>query len=246
MKAEPLVVYLPDRRDVVVDRRWTKGNNKIGMEVYTYSRLAGRENIQELVPDRPVNLGTCPGSSEECERICYAKRIQGEVLQAYVNNSITNEVPRIPADAQIVRAHVSGDFDTPEYILSWVRRLVERPDVTFWAYTRSWRCHSLLEFLEVLRALPNVQLFASMDKSVEELPPLGWRVAWIDGDERAGTPMGTRAHHLDSGRLRTRNFETVRGSMSFICPEETGHKANCTSCRYCFDGQQNDVTFLQH
>jgi protein gp88 len=242
MKAQPLLVYLPDRRDVVVSDRYTKGNNKIGEEVFTYSRFAGQQNIQEPIPDKPVNLGTCPGSTVECEAICYAKRIKGEVLRAYMRNSLTSEVPPIPAEAKLLRIHVSGDFDTPEYILNWVKRLQARPDVTCWAYTRSWRCHSLLEFLEQLRALPNVQLFASMDPSCVDTPPVAWRRAWIWRDApKNGWPMETRLH-----RWSNRNFTAPDSVTGFACPEETGHKKDCVDCRYCFDGQRNDVVFLEH
>jgi hypothetical protein len=36
------------------------------------------------------------------------------------------------------------------------------------------------------------------------------------------------------------------GTPSYVCPEETGRKPDCESCRYCFHGQRNDVTFLEH
>lgn len=232
MKAHTLTVYLPDTRGVEVSR-YGKGNLKIGRGVYTYSRLAGRD-------------WTCPGSSEECEAVCYAKRIKGVVRDTYEVNSMNDDVPPIPEDCRLLRLHISGDFDTKDYILNWYRRIVERPDITVWAYTRSWRVPELLPALELMRALPHVQLIASMDKSTPELPPKGWRRAWIDGDARAGTPMQLRAHHRDSERIRTRNFETLDGTMTFICPEETKHKRDCESCRYCFDGQRNDVTFLLH
>jgi hypothetical protein len=269
MKAEPLIVYLPDRRDVEISNRYTKGNNKIGAEVYTYSRVAGRERLigQPDAYGGLTNLGTCPGSTEECEAICYAKRIKGAVLGVYVTNAETHEVPPIPEDCKILRIHVSGDFDTPEYILNWVKRLWERPDVTCWAYTRSWRCHSLLEFLEQLRSLPNMQLFASIDPTCDELPPIGWRRAWIWRDHPKGKwPMERRLHwwrKIDASSFATPNH-FIRGQVSargparnavvldgfngqaFACPEETGHKKDCVDCRYCFDGQVNDVVFLEH
>lgn len=234
---KPLVVHLPDSRGVEISR-YGLANLKIGPGVYTYSRLAGYPS-----GDAPT---TCPGATSGCEAICYAKRIDGIVKrEVYLQNSLTDEVPPIPEDCKLLRIHVSGDFNTPEYILNWVRRLQQRPDVIAWAYTRSWRCHSLLEFLEVLRALPNVQLFASMDDSHEDVPPAGWRRAWIDGDTRAGEPWGQRAHEAMLN-AHLRNQQTFDGTKSLICPEETKHKANCVECGYCFEGRKNDVTFLKH
>jgi hypothetical protein len=228
-----LVVYLPDTRAVEVSR-YGRGNLKIGADVYTYSRLPGGGAV-----------GTCPGASDECERICYAKRIGGVVRDLYVTNSDTDDVPELPDECQVLRLHVSGDFNSAAYVEKWIARLTARPDVQCWAYTRSWRVPSLLPALERLRALPNVQLFASMDQSIDEAPPDGWRRAWIDGDPRAGVPLNELAHvaDLDAGERSQRAFD---GVPTLVCPEETKHKANCAECGYCFRGHRNDVTFLRH
>ncbi len=227
-----IVVYLPDTRAVEISR-FGIGNMKIGMGVYTYSRLAGM-------------FYTCPGSTTECEEICYAKRILGPVRDIYAQNSRLLDVPELPVECQVLRIHVSGDFDTVTYVENWIARLTERPDVTAWAYTRSWRVPILLPSLERLRALPNVQLFASMDSSHTDVPPTGWRRAWIDGDTRAGEVLNAGAHTTLSPTLQQRNQRTFDGIMSLVCPEETKHKANCLECGYCFEGQKNDVTFLRH
>lgn len=226
----PLTVYLPDTRGVVVSP-YGKGNLKIGPDVFTYSRVAGRYEL----------LGTCPGSSEECEAVCYAKRITGVVKEQYVQNSRTAQVPPIPAECRLLRIHISGDFDRPLYIEAWIRRLQQRPDVTAWGYTRSWRVAELLPHLEDLRALPNMQLFASMDQSVQELPPAGWRIAWIDGDPRCHVALTSRIGHN-----RVTVHDPKPNGIGYVCPEQTGRKVNCQECRYCFDGQKHDVVFLKH
>jgi hypothetical protein len=179
--------------------------------------------------------------TDRCEDV--ANVIEGVVLENYARNTVY-KVPPIPSECELLRIHVSGDFDRVEYIEQWIARLTERPDVTAWAYTRSWRVPELLPALERLRALPNMQLFASMDKSIDELPPAGWRRAWIDGDERAGTPVEMTAP--GETVISHRNFVTVDGDRSYLCPEETKHKKDCVSCGYCFEGQKHDVTFLKH
>lgn len=243
-KTKPVVVMLPDMRGVLF-HPYGIGNYKVGMGVYTYSRLAGNPALRTDGGRVQFNPGgTCPGSSPECESICYAKRIGEPLLTVYKANSATAEVPPIPAECRILRIHVSGDFDSVAYVKNWVGRLTERPDVTCWAYTRSWRVAELLPHLEVLRALPNVQLFASMDESVPELPPEGWRRAWIDGDTRAGEPVKMYAH--GDVVVSQHNFVTVDGARSYICPEETGRRRDCLQCGYCFEGRKNDVTFLRH
>jgi len=202
MKAQTQTIYIPDTRGVVVSR-YGKSNMKLGPSVFTYSRHA---------------LVTCPGASEWCSKACYAQRIGAPTTWVYDQNA-GPDVPPIPAECKILRLHVSGDFDLLAYIENWILRLSERPDVRAWGYTRSWRLEWLLPALERLRALPNVQLFASTDPSMPK-PPAGWRVAWIEGDE----------HIPDS---------------SLICPEETGEKKDCASCGYCWKPGR-DVTFLKH
>jgi len=246
-----LVVHIPDTRGVVISR-FGRGNLKIGLGVYTFSRMPGLDTQPALGLDVSrmsswgvKDTGTCPGSSEECRKICYAVRpVQehGAVEQMWRANR-GMDVPEIPADAKLLRLHVSGDFDSISYIENWITRMKERPDVTMWVYTRSWRVAELLPYLETLRALPNVQMFASMDESIPEMPPSGWRRAWIDGDVRGGTPQQVAAHAEDPV---THNLATLDGGASYVCPEETKRQPNCEACGYCFKGTKNDVTFLRH
>lgn len=240
-----LTVHLPDTRGVTISR-WGRGNTKIGLDgVYTYSRLPGRpdgrfdELAQELGFAHGTSTGTCPGSSEECESICYAKRVVNTPLvwEMWRINSETERLPGpedpLPDDAKVVRLHVSGDFTSEEYIEEWVRLAESRLDVRFFGYTRSWRVKGLLPALERFRALPNVQLFASMDKSIKALPPEGWRRAWIENDERLQ-------------QVRDDYWRALDGAPAYVCPEEQGRRANCQECGYCITGKKNDVIFLLH
>ena len=184
---------IEDRRSLVSP--WGKGNSKIGPGIYTYSKLPGRQS------------GTCPGSSAECEMICYAKRVimNKPVWELWERNTVRGEnLPDLPNDAKIVRFHISGDFDTWQYTRAWVMMCEDIPDVQFFGYTRSWRVPELLPMLEKLRALPNVELWASLDKSMIDLPPAGWRRAWLEGDPRI----------VQQGKSYL-----VEGTPAIICPE---------------------------
>ena len=190
-----------------------KGNAKIGKNVYTFS----------TTPGLPETGGTCPGASEWCIAHCYAARLTRYPSAAarWAENAIAVDgggMPEIPAKAKSYRVHVAGDFDSVEYIDAWAALAASRPDVQFWAYTRSWRVAALVPALDALRALPNMQVFASVDPSIEERPE-GWRVAFIDDDSRYS---------------------------GFQCPEQTGDKASCEACGYCFRGQRGNVRFKTH
>lgn len=223
---------------LVVDKRgsispWGRGNSKIGPGVYTFDRLPGKI------------AGTCPGSSSECEEICYAKRLvfNEPVWNLLRENSqhindVWTHLRQLPADAKLVRIHVSGDFDSAEYIRMWEGLVASRPLVQFWGYTRSWRVATLLPYLNRLRAFPNIQLFASLDSSIVEEPPEDWRIAYIDGDRRL--------YKSTDEDPELRRYRIHDGKAIGICPEETGAKKNCVDCGFCFAGKRGDLVFLRH
>jgi hypothetical protein len=215
---------------LVEDRRaslspWGRGNSKLGSGIYTYSKL-------------PVT--TCPGASEECLAVCYARKLDPArtnylhpVWQLWSKNSARgDELPPLPADAKIVRIHVSGDFDTVLYIDAWRRMVSEHPDVTFFGYTRSWRVPELRWALGLLAVRPNVHLWASIDKSIEELPD-GWRRAWIEGDSRVT-------------KVTEKTYRTFDGYKAILCPEGAGLLPNCQTCRFCFLPHNMDLVFPLH
>jgi hypothetical protein len=268
-KKKQLTVYLPDTRGVTISR-FGIGNLKIGLGVHTYSRLpgspshyalglrtdGGTRRIGALSGDQSAFKGTCPGATKECQDICYAARPvaeNGPVAEMWLKNSATEDVPmELPPDCKILRLHISGDFSSRGYIDGWYALLANRPDVKVWAYTRSWRVPELLPALDRLRSLPNVQVFASVDKTTDDKEITSitnayirdgrepWRLAWIDGDYR-----GNRTYD-SGGAWRETMFGGDGGGRTLVCPEEAGTKANCLECKYCFDGRRFDVTFLKH
>lgn len=217
---EKMVVHLFDDRRAEVSP-WCRGNGKLGPNVYTYSKTA---------------VETCPGRTAYCEELCYAQRMGPWLDLLHRENTKRGaSLPPLPEDASLVRGHVAGDFDTATYILAWVRLATKRPEVQFWFYTRSWRVPTLLPFLEILRQLPNVVMWASMDPGCEDAPP-GWPRAWMEGDARA-----------TSEALGDRAYRTEDGKPAPICPEQIGTRASCEECGYCFRREpKGDLVFQEH
>ncbi len=190
------------------------GNKKVG-RVWTFS-------LPSIV--------TCPGASDWCREHCYARRIERyrpNCRRAYVRNLALSMDPEkliasvldvLPEDAEACRIHVGGDLYSVEYTDAWRRICKARPSTQFWAYTRSWSQPELCEALDRLRALPNVELFASTDTTMP-LPPKGWRVAFIEGDDRA---------------------------TGLACPHQEGQVASCLECGYCFRKKTGNVIFKTH
>ena len=186
-------------------------NKKLGSApgFYTYSRSA---------------IATCPGASAQCQTICYADRMaqrRATNARSWAAND-GDAIPPIPDDATLIRYTVSGDLDTVEHIRALRVRLLERPTVRLWAFSRSWRVPALRRELNRLRrdCGARIQIFASMARSiVDERPPRGWRVAWLSDDDRA---------------------------QGYACPEQDGRKRDCLDCLYCPQGRRGDVVFSIH
>ena len=73
-------------------------------------------------------------------------------------------------------------------------------------------------FLEKLRDLPNVQLFASTDPTMP-LPSQNWRIAFIDEDSRA---------------------------EGILCPSQINETITCLKCGYCFNQTNGNIVFKIH
>jgi hypothetical protein len=190
------------------------GNQKVG-RVWTFS-------LPSLV--------TCPGASPWCREHCYARRLERfrtNCRQAYLRNLTLSQEPdhlvnkvlaSLPEDAKHMRIHVGGDFYSAAYIRAWITICEARPHTRFGAYTRSWVVPELLPSLEQLRALPNVELFASTDPDMS-LPPEGWRIAFIADDPRA---------------------------KGLVCPHQQGLLPSCLTCGYCLRSRPGNVIFNVH
>lgn len=191
-----------------------EGNAKIG-DVFTFS-----------LPSHT----TCPGASAWCLKHCYAhryERLRPVCLRAYQRNLVltqrTHEFERLmigvlPRVITHMRIHVSGDFHSVPYTESWSRICAAFPQTQFWAYSRSWSVATLRPSLEQLRALPNMELIASVDTEMP-LPPEGWRVAFLDIDPRAN---------------------------GVSCRHQKGQASSCLKCGYCFRQDRGNVVFKVH
>ncbi len=171
-------------------------NRKLGPNIGTICRVAGE---------------TCPGKTKWCDKYCYANAGLFNFWEESYNSSL--DIPEDMPDK--VRLHSSGDFDTLDYINFIERVIRDFPETSFWAYTKSWRVPSLKAALEQLRSYDNLELIASMDVSIKE-PPEGWRVAWIESDDRA---------------------------EGYMCPHDRGKVENCEECGYCYGDFEEDVIF---
>ena len=185
------------------------------------------------MPNFSISAGsTCPGKSEFCQG-CYAQKgffQMPRLKSSYAQNleatqgdtfvdAMIGHIQQATRKVKVFRIHVSGDFYSATYIRKWIQIVKALPEVRFYAYTRSWRVKTIKPALEELRALPNMQLFASMDITIIEPAPEGWRVATIEPDPR------------------------YRGMK---CLEQVGKMPDCQACGYCFRKTRGNVIFQLH
>jgi hypothetical protein len=104
-----------------------------------------------LIFNIPARI-TCPGRTEFCEGKCYAlkaERMYKQVLPARQSNfQASREASFIPDMIETiskarhkisqVRIHESGDFYNQKYLESWFSIAKTIPDLTFYAYTKSF------------------------------------------------------------------------------------------------------------
>lgn len=185
----------------------------------------------------PGPAGTCTAASAACwgtdgRPRCYAARLANlrpnvakswakvtefasadpAGFRALLFAEIAAEAARAAAlgKTAVVRFHESGDFDSAEYIETWILAARAFRNVRFFGFTRAWADPVLRPFLSDLEREPNVYLWASADPTMPE-PPAGWRVARMI--PRAAEKVGIR------------------------CLEESGRKGSCAECTLCFSAR---------
>ena len=222
----------------------------------------GNDKTECFSFDLPA-IETCPGRTEECSRDCYAAnlmRIYKNVDAKYRRNYeivdhpsfVSYMVKTIPANCQF-RIHVSGDFFHPDYVDKWIEIATSRPDVTFYAYTRSWRVEAIWFRIIFLHDLPNVNVNLSVDD--ETGPPdssLAQQMRWCYLTKTDNVPDWIRPRDIvfrsnHNGHKRRRKNAIAKGETppplikrlgGQVCPLEQGQDIpnfSCAKCRLCID-----------
>ncbi len=220
-------------------------------------------------------IKTCPGRTLECARDCYAVNMMKaypNVAKKYERNLelarmgldfVKYMIANIPANCQF-RIHVSGDFYSGYYTSQWRWIAESRPDVTFYAYTRSWRDLEIFAPIMQLNALPNVNVNLSVDDEtgaprLHAMQSMRWCYLtktdnvpyWIRYDDiifRSNHNGQRRRRYNDSKKGVDPNIRSplVKRLGGKVCPFEQGRDMenfSCAKCRLCVDkpGVKNAV-----
>lgn len=220
------------------------GNTKLG-EVPCFSILAG---------------ATCPGKTAKCVAHCYAmKRFfkMPNVLAAHSRHweatkqsdfadKMIDEIRQL--NLVLLRIHVAGDFYDAPYVRKWIEIVESCPEVTFYAYTRSWRVQKMQLALKHMALLPNFQLWWSADSDTHALngrPPVveGVKIAYMQSEHGEEIPSYTDLIF----RVKRKDLVVKYLEGHLVCPAEQGiyPKPPCEKCRLCFNGRDIPQKLLQ-
>jgi len=209
---------------------------------------------------------TCPGRTTLCEKVCYPKRQEAmypSVLPVLKENLATCEelldeqgsqglshylaemVPWGTKRVSEFRIHWDGDFYSPGYTFAWHQAILRRPEVDFWAYTRSF------EYVHFLRDLPNLRLYLSLDQE-------NWREGFDVHKANPWTLISTMGMIPETALVLTRHgcpeFDNLCDLLTqnglphhwFNCPAIApgplrGVKGACLRCRVCFASKSRNI-----
>ncbi len=226
---------------------------------------AGNSKTECFSFDLPAKI-TCPGMTGECGKDCYAAklmRVYKGVAAKYARNlefanssqMVSHMIEEIPTSCQF-RIHVSGDFKDAKYVRNWIKICKARPDVIFYAYTRSWQVKEIWQHIRKLHALPNVNVNLSVDD--ETGTPKCYKAQeyrWCYLTKTDNTPdwirhddIIFRSNHLGQ---KTRRKNAVKKGLNpndiaplikrlggLVCPKEQGQDTpnfSCAKCMLCID-----------
>lgn len=243
-------------------------SNTLGLRASTDRKTANSVTPNGKTPRIPNAFGllsgadnSCPGQTKACEAVCYAGRLEmlfpafGKVMahnwNAVKDASITDIVDSL--DALLIdfeaksdkwnapksfRIHHDGDFFSDDYAKAWAIVIRRHPDVSFWAYTRSFTPDT--QIVHILADIPNLSLYISVDENNAEYAEAVLK-AWPT--VKAATLTDT----FDNGKAMMRNIG--RDKPGAACPELKGslplitvNGGACITCGLC-PNSKADIRF---
>lgn len=136
--------------------KFGNGNAKLDKRVVTFSLPAGKTcpgasecksmaievDGKRIIKDGRSTKFRCFAASQE---VLYTNTYRARLHNLNLIKSVIRSVPKttelilssLPSNAKYVRVHVSGDFFTQNYFDAWLETARSKPDVLFYAYTKS-------------------------------------------------------------------------------------------------------------
>jgi hypothetical protein len=165
-------------------------------------------------------------------------------------------IENIPANCQF-RIHVSGDFYSAGYVRKWQKIVSARKDVTFYAYTRSWRKPVIWNEIQWLHLMDQINVNLSVDDETGEPDVIdAKRYRWCYLTKTDNAPDWMRPKDIifrsNHNGQKTRRKNAVKKGLNpndiaplvkrlvgQVCPKEQGQDTpnsfSCAVCMLCVD-----------
>ena len=199
--------------------KFQQGNAKLGKNIYTFSLPAGHscpfandclskaDKLTGKLTDGPNTQFRCFAASAEAvyPNVRIARWHNFDLLKKLNSNEGTDLIlASLPKKANIVRIHVSGDFFNEAYFLAWLQVAKLRPNVLFYAYTKS-----LLYWVNYIKEIPsNLVLNASEGGKLDaQILEHGLKFAKVVYSPEQAQELGLLIDHTDEAAYKTKeNF----------------------------------------
>lgn len=199
---------------------------------------------------------SCPGATSVCEGVCYAGKLEKifkGMRESMLHNwnlvkdadldtlveLLTEAVQEFDAACnkwnadKLFRIHHDGDFFSETYASAWAIVMRNHPDITFWAYTRSFHVVSLLANID------NFTLYLSVDTANANTALKTYRAnPWVKLASLDTTFDDAKALLTDVFKAKAVRCPEVNGAIPLI----TVNGGACKTCNLCITGR-NNVTF---
>lgn len=196
--------------------KFQQGNAKLGKNIFTFSLPAGHacpfaneclskaDKFTGKLTDGPNTQFRCFAASAEAvyPNVRIARWHNFDLLKKLSTVEATNLILQsLPKKANIVRIHVSGDFFNESYFLAWLQVAKLRPNVLFYAYTKS-----LIYWVNYIKEIPsNLVLNASEGGKLDaQILEHGLKFAKVVYSPEEAEKLGLSIDHTDEAAYKTK------------------------------------------
>jgi hypothetical protein len=196
--------------------KFQQGNAKLGKNIFTFSLPAGHacpfandclskaDKLTGKLTDGPNTQFRCFAASAEAvyPNVRLARWHNFDLLKKLTTVDATNLILQsLPKKANIVRIHVSGDFFNESYFLAWLQVAKLRPNVLFYAYTKS-----LIYWVNYIKDIPsNLVLNASEGGKLDaQISEHGLKFAKVVYSPEEAEKLGLSIDHTDEAAYKTK------------------------------------------
>jgi len=196
--------------------KFQQGNAKLGKNIYTFSLPAGHscpfandclskaDKLTGKLTDGPNTQFRCFAASAEAvyPNVRVSRWHNFDLLKKLSSNEAADLIlESLPKKANIVRIHVSGDFFNESYFLAWLQVAKLKPNVLFYAYTKS-----LVYWVNYIKEIPtNLVLNASEGGKLDaQILEHGLKFAKVVYSPEEAEKLGLSIDHTDEAAYKTK------------------------------------------